>query len=138
MPGDLVDQGPDLGDHLDPLGDADGAPGVEQVEVVGALQAHVVGRQEQVFRDQPGGLLLAGPEGLAEHGDGGGREVVFRELLLLAEAEVAVADVGGPVEVVDVVLLFEEHLQPFEAVGDLDRDGSEIDAAALLEVGELR
>ncbi len=45
-----------------------GAPGIEQIEVVGALQAHVVGRQEEVLFDQPGRFLLAGREGLAEHG----------------------------------------------------------------------
>ena len=104
---------------------------------MGALQAHVVGGKQQVPLHEPGGFLLAGLEGPAERSHVGDVEIELGELALLAVTQVPVGDVGRPVEIVNVVLLLEKHLQSLEAVGDFDGDGRKVDPAALLEIREL-
>ena len=64
-------------------------------------------------------------------------EGVPRLLDLVAQPHLAVGDARRPLQVVDVVDLLQEHRDALEAVGDLDRHGLEVDAAHLLEVGEL-
>ena len=50
----------------------------------------------------------------------------------------AIRDAGRPLEVEHVVDILQRHREPFEAVGQLDRDRRQVDPAGLLEVGELR
>ena len=57
--------------------------------------------------------------------------------MLFGEADVAVAFVGGPAEVVDALDVLQESADAFEAVGEFNGDGIEVQAAALLEIGEL-
>ena len=59
-------------------------------------------------------------------------------LHFLAQPDLAVLHARGPLEVVHVVDLLQRHRDALEAVGDLARDGRQVDAADLLEVGELR
>ena len=76
-------------------------------------------------------------EELPQHLDVGELEVVFRELELVLEAHVAVGDAGSPFDVIDAVDILEECRDALEAVSQLGRDEVEIEAATLLEVGEL-
>jgi hypothetical protein len=50
----------------------------------------------------------------------------------------SVLDAPGPLKVIDVVHSLEVHGKPLEAVGKLGGHRLEIDAAHLLEIGELR
>ena len=65
-------------------------------------------------------------------------EVVGALLLLVLQVDVAIAEALGPLQVVDVVDALQVHRQALEAVGDLAGDRLAVDAADLLEVGELR
>jgi hypothetical protein len=67
---------------------------------------------------------------LAEH--------VLGLLHLLAVPHGAVLHVGAPFEVVDAVDALQRHRDPFQPVGELGGDRRQLDAARLLEVGELR
>ena len=51
--------------------------------------------------------------------------------------DVAVLHAGRPLEVEHVVDVLQRHREPLEPVGQLDRDRRELDAAGLLEIGEL-
>jgi len=51
--------------------------------------------------------------------------------------DVALGDILGPLEVVDAFHPLEVHGDAFRAIGELGADGIQIDAAALLEIGEL-
>ncbi len=75
---------------------------------------------------------------LAPDGDGVATiETVLGELLLFGEADIAVGLVSGPAQVVDALDVLEECADALEAIGEFNRDGIEIDSAALLEVSEL-
>ena len=74
--------------------------------------------------------LVARHVDLAEH--------VLRLLDLLAQPHVAVLHAGRPLEVVHAVDALQHHRDPLEAVGQLGGDRRQLDAAGLLEVGELR
>ena len=65
-------------------------------------------------------------------------ETIFGKLLLLHPANVAVSLVRRPAKIVDALDALEKRANALEAVGEFDRDGIQVDAAALLEVGELR
>src|SRR5229473_4613555 len=64
-------------------------------------------------------------------------KTVFRKLLLLHQADVAVSLVRRPAQIVDALHALKKCANALEAVGELDGDGIEIDASALLEVSEL-
>src|SRR6266481_2476872 len=64
-------------------------------------------------------------------------ETVDRKLLLFREANVAVALVLRPAELVDALDTLQERADPLKSVGQLDRDGIQVNSTALLEVGEL-
>src|SRR6267154_2462555 len=65
-------------------------------------------------------------------------ETVDRKLLFFREANVAVALVLRPAEIVDALDALKERAYPLKPIGQLDRDGIQINSTALLEVGELR
>ena len=65
-------------------------------------------------------------------------ERVLRLLDLLLQPHLAVLHAAAPLEVEDVVDALQEHRDALEPVGDLAGDRREVDAADLLEVGELR
>src|SRR6266403_1138624 len=83
------------------------------------------------------GLLFVQLEFGANRGRIAAIKTVFGKLLLLHQADVAVSFVRGPAQGVDALHTLEERANAFEAVGEFDGDGVEVDAAALLEVGEL-
>src|SRR6267378_6785034 len=64
-------------------------------------------------------------------------ETVDRKLLLFREANVAVALVLRPAEIVDALDTLKERADPLKPVGQLDRDGVQVNSATLLEVREL-
>src|SRR5712672_2643504 len=64
-------------------------------------------------------------------------ETVDRKLLLFREANVAVALVLRPAEIVDALDTLKERADPLKTVGQLDRDGVQVNSATLLEVREL-
>src|SRR6267154_395293 len=65
-------------------------------------------------------------------------ETVDRKLLFFREANVAVALVLRPAEIVDALDALKERAYPLKPIGQLDRDGVQVNSTALLEVGELR
>ena len=65
-------------------------------------------------------------------------EGVLRLLDLLLQPHFAILHAAAPLEVEHVVHALQEHRDALEAVGDLAGDRGEVDAADLLEVGELR
>src|SRR5690606_27888827 len=123
------------------LGDADGAAGVQQVEGVAGLAHLLVGRQRQLRLHQPQRLGLAGVEAVEQLGHVGVLEVVGALLDLVLVVHVAVGHralrTDGPDQVVDVVHVLQVHAQALEAVGDLAEHRPALQAAGLLEVGEL-
>ena len=68
-------------------------------------------------------------------------KVIDRELLLVGQADVAVGHVAvravDPDDVVDGIDILEKGGDALQSVGELGAHGIEVDAAALLEVGEL-
>ena len=86
-------------------------------------------------------LLLEGIELARELGHIGELEVVARLLDLVLVIDVAVGDLAkrsvGPHEVVEALDALQVHREPLEAVGDLAHDRAAVEAADLLEVGEL-
>ena len=143
--GDLAREVAHAGDVRGAVGHADHAARVEHVERVAALEHVVVGGDGQARLDgaQRLGLVLA--EVAVEHLRVRHLEVVGAELALVLLVDVAVGDdvlravlvPARPDEVVDAVHALQVHRQALEAVGDLDGDGVEVEAAQLLEVGEL-
>ena len=143
--GDLAREVAHAGDVRGAVGDADHAARVEHVEGVAALEHVVVGRDRQARLEaaQRLGLVLA--EVPVQHLGVGDLEVVAAELALVLLVHVAVGDdvlravlvPARPDEVVDAVHALQVHGEALEAVGDLDGDGVEVEAAELLEVREL-
>src|SRR6185437_3669822 len=135
-------QGPDPADIGGALGDADHAARVEQVEQVARLEGLVVGRERQ-------GRLVAGTEQRGAFGLGvgempeqlfrvGALEVEGRELALGTQEDIAIAHPGAVVvERVDALDTLDIHGQALKPVGQLGRDRVALDAADLLEIGEL-
>ena len=64
-------------------------------------------------------------------------EGILRLIDFLLQPHLGVLDAAAPFEIEDVVDALQEHRDAFEAVGDLAGDRREVDAADLLEVGEL-
>src|SRR6266404_7835148 len=65
-------------------------------------------------------------------------ETVHGKLLLLGEPDVPVALVLGPAQIVNALDSLEERADALQPVGQLHRNGVEVDSPALLKVGELR
>src|SRR5579883_2386574 len=76
-------------------------------------------------------------EELPEHFDVGEFKVVFRELALVLEADLAVFDAGRPFDVVDAIDVLEESGDALQAISQFGGYQVEIEATALLKVGEL-
>ena len=65
-------------------------------------------------------------------------EVVNRILQFVRIAHVAVFHAAGPLDVVDAVDALQKRRQPLQTISDLGGHQVQIDAAALLEISELR
>ena len=132
------------------FGRRDHAAGIHHVEEVRTLQAMIVGGENWEARVVPSLPTASKPSSSSlacfscssnSCANGGGVaaiETVLGELLLFGEADVAVGLVGGPAKIVDALDVLEERADAFQAVGEFDGDGVEVEAAALLEIGELR
>ena len=108
-----------------------------------ALQHPVVGGQRQVVLQAQAGLALVLVEGLEQKLGVAHLEVVRGEFALVLQVHVAVGELhavvaAGPDDVVDAVDALDVHGQALKAVCDLHGHGSALEAAHLLEVGELR
>ena len=108
-----------------------------------SLDALLISRQRQFLLDQPAAFLFSVCEVAEQHLGVGMLEIVGRLLPLVLQEDVAIGQrhvrVGAIVgKLVDRLLVEQVHGQPLEAVGDLAGDEIDLDAAHLLEVGELR
>src|SRR6266436_6127294 len=83
------------------------------------------------------GLLLVQFKFRPNRGGIAASKTVFGKLLLFHQPDVAVRFIRGPAKVVDTLDALEECANTFEAIGKFHGDGIEVDAPALLEVGEL-
>ena len=127
--------------------DRNRAARVEQVKQVRALQHLVIRRQH---REAPLlGILLVLAEQLFALGfvfgqkapealDVGHLEVVDGELQLVGQAHFGVLHARRPFDVIHAIDVLQERDNALQAVGDFGRNQVQIDAAALLEIGELR
>jgi hypothetical protein len=138
-----------------PFGYADRAPGIEDVEVVAALDDRVVRGKRKPFEglavelegaalpllvaeaQQDRDLLLVLLEEALLKVDVCLLEVIGAPLPLGALVEVTVADAWGPLQLVHIVDVLQVHRDPLEPVGQLAAYRFAVDAATLLEVGEL-
>ena len=135
--------GADAQDVVGTLDCGQGAAGIEQVEGVAALHDAVVRRQRQLALQAGMALGLVVVKLLTHHLDVGDLKVVGTELSLVLEEHVAIGHgraVGqvAPHQVVDGVDALGVHGDAFQAIGDLDGHGVDLDAAHLLEVRKLR
>src|SRR2546422_7397574 len=126
-----------------PLGHADGAARVEQVEGVRALQAVVVRRKRKVLLDEAAALALVLVEEAQEPVGIARVEAVLALLPLVLPEGVAVGEpaavrVRAEDEVVDVVDALQVHGDALEPVGELRGHRPALESPGLLEVGELR
>ena len=144
--GDLARQVAHAGDVRSAVGHRDDAARVEHIEGVAALEHVVVGGDGQARVEAALRLGLELDEVAEQHVGVGDLEVVAAELALVLEVDVAVGDhafaaVGlgeaAPDDVVDAVDALQVHGDALEAVGELDRHRVAVEAAELLEVGEL-
>ena len=108
-----------------------------------ALQHAVVGRQRQAGLQRAQALGLAVVELLEQEVGVGHLEVVARVLALVFQVHVAIGEVhavgaAAPHDVEHAVHALDVHRQALQAVGDLHGHGVALEAAHLLEVGELR
>src|SRR5438876_170451 len=139
----VVGEPADAEDEALPLGDADGAARVEQVEGVRALQAVVVRGQGQLLFDETAALLLVLVEEAEEAVGIAGVEAVLALLPLVLPEHVPVREarsigIGAEHQIVDVIDALQVHRDALEAVGQLGGDGPALEPAGLLEIGELR
>ena len=74
----------------------------------------------------------------AVHGRVAFFKVITGLLHFIAMVYLAVGNVLVPLDIVNRILSLQVHGQPFKAVGDFRTHGRKIDAAYLLEIGELR
>src|SRR4029077_9179597 len=126
----------------------DNASSVHKVEEVRALEAMIVSREKRPanailpFRgletvEEILGLLFMEFEFCADGGGVAAIEAVHRELLLFRKANVPVGFIRGPAKIIDAFDALEKCADASKAVGKLNGNGVEVDAAALLEVSEL-
>src|SRR5688572_2571686 len=104
-------------------------------EVVGGedeLLQGIVREREETLR-----FLLVVIERLEVRGHVGLLEVVRRPLPFLALRDLAVGDARRPRDLVDRVDVLQVHADALETVRELARDRTAVDAADLLEIGEL-
>ncbi|VTR63893.1 hypothetical protein DESC_100089 [Desulfosarcina cetonica] len=127
----------DTADIAGPLGDTDGAAGIQQIEGVTALEGEFIGRQHQTFVDDPLGFGLIAVEQVQQQADIGLFEIVGGLFHLLLVVHLAVGDGIVPLQVVDVVDALQVHGDALKAIGQLHGNGGQFHAAGLLEIGEL-
>ncbi|KPW22529.1 Uncharacterized protein ALO83_04865 [Pseudomonas cannabina pv. alisalensis] len=118
------------------------ATGIQQVEGVRGLENHFVSRQRQFQLDQARGFAFVKIEQFEQFVDVGVFEVVGRLLHLVLVEHIAVGHFAeravSPDQIVDRVHALLVHRQTLEAVSDFAGDRVALQAADLLEVGELR
>ena len=102
-----------------------------------ALEHPVQGGRRQALLAQIFGFRLVDLKELEQALRVGGFEVVGALALFKRQPDVAIAALAIPLQLPKALHVLEIHGQTLEAVGDLNRDGLAIEAAALLEVGEL-
>ena len=116
---------------------------IEQVEHMGGLQHHFIGRERQAGLDHLAALRFAGIEPREQHSDIRVFEVIGRHLDLVLTIYIAVGDHSGravfsPDQIVDTLHALQIHRDPLQTVGDLAGDGAAVQSAHLLKIGELR
>src|SRR5215469_12147416 len=106
------------------------------------FQALVVRGQRETAADQSPALLLGVSEMRSKKLSICKLEIVGREFHLRSLENLPIRDQGRSrspvvVEIEDAFEPLDEHRQPFEAIGQLGRNRVTVDAADLLEIGEL-
>jgi len=104
---------------------------------MGALQHEVIRGPRQAPLETPRTLALVVGERPLQQRDVGQLEVVDRPLGLVGLVDVAVGDAGHPHEIEHVLHSLEIHGEPLGPVSQFHAGRIEVDAAYLLEVGEL-
>ena len=102
-----------------------------------ALEHEVQCRCGQLLLDQIRGFGLIDGEELLEPFRVRPLEIELALTFLEGQPDVAIAARGIPAQIPDAFHVLQVHRQPLEAVGDFDRHRFAVDAAALLEIGEL-
>ena len=118
------------------------AAGIQDIEAVAALHDAVIGGQRELGLEACMAFGLEIIELLAHHINVGDLEVVGGELTLVLEEDLTVGHgraIGqiAPDQVVDARDALSVHCDALETIGDLDGNRIALDAADLLEVGEL-
>src|SRR5579884_209361 len=129
---------PNPGNVARPLRHRDRAAGIQEIKKMRALDAVIVGREDQPFRDQRPGFFFGALERLFKRFDACLFEIKPGKLNFPFVMNLSVFHRVVPSEVVDIIDLLKIHRHPLESIGDLDRDRIERNSADLLEIGELR
>ncbi len=124
------------GEVVRALGNADGAARVEQVESVRATQHVVVRRYHQPVCQSVLRLGLEQVVHLPEAPHVGDLEIVDAVLDLRPPQQVTVGAPSIPVDLPHLTHALEIHDDALQAIGDLDADRVQREAACLLEVGD--
>ena len=136
--GALTGQPADAGDVTRPFRHADRAARIQKIEQVGRLDAVIIRRQRQAFREQALGLRLECLEGAGQQRHVRFLEIVLGKLNFRLSVDLSVRDGLGPGQIVHIVHLLEIHGDALRAVRDLDRDRMKLDSPDLLKIGKLR
>ena len=107
-----------------------------------ALQHVIVSRKRQACFERAQAFLFVAIEFTEEQIGIGHFEVIGREFALVLQEDIAIGEDRPirrtrPYQIVDRVDALNVHGQTLETIGDLCRNGIALEAAHLLEVGEL-
>ena len=122
--------------------DGDRVAGIQQVEGMRRFEHLLVSGQRQACGQEFAALFFLVIKRREELIHIGVLEVIRRLLALVLQVDIAVADFAavrrdGPYQVVNAIDVLQVHGDTLKPIGQLAGDGVALDAARLLEVGEL-
>ena len=120
------------------FGHANRAARVQNVEGVRCFEHVGIGGNGQALFDEHFGFGFVEVEELRHPLDVGGVEVVDAHLVFVLPQHFIVGDARRVDDFLEVVYPLQRHDDAFQPVGDFHRHGVQVEAARLLEVGELR
>ena len=102
-----------------------------------ALEHKIQGGRRQIAFNEISGFRFIDREQLLEALRVGGLKVEMALSFLKRKPDIAITAVGIPAQIPDAFDVLQIHRQTLKPIGDLNRHRLAIDAAALLEIGEL-